>query len=355
MNNLQAPIDRLYHLILRAYPPEYMETFGDEMQNTFIEGWDEARSQGELGTFILRELRDMPTSLVNAYWHRWQMKLLGGIQLLQEATSSSDLPPVPPDGRNSWWQVLWETSMFAITGLLLILVTYFQFNGLHAGWQHNTEFIGSIVVPMALPFFLFGLARGLPRWAYPFGGLLLSYYGLVAEQTNLWLFLIVMLFATVILMIATIITDPQPLRLPIPIRRLGQSLSIDWTRLSFGISGAMPLIILMAFDNAYTNSRTPYLAFSVLTMIVSTILYCRSRETKMQIAILLTGLTFSIFGAWLDELTFVGSLVNWITVTPFGHKTFFWIIVLWIQWSILLLSPTFLILVNKVVHVKRAI
>ena len=355
MNGPQALLDRLYRLILRTYPPEYMETFGDEMHYTFIEGWNEAHSQGDLGMFLLREIRDIPKSVVNAYWHGWKRKLLSGIQILQEVTSSSDLPPAPPDGRESWRHLLWEMSMFAIAGLLLVLATYFQFDGLRAGWERNVEFIGSLVVPLTLPVFLFGLARGLPRWAYPFGGLLFGYHGSIASQTSLWLFLIFVMFTASILLIVAVVTDPQPSRLPIPIRRLWQSLSLDWTRLSFGIFGAMPLIILMAFDDAYTNSRTPYFAYSVLTMIVAACLYCRSRELKMQIAILLAGLTLSMCAAWLDKITFIGGLVNWTTVAPSGNNAHGWMMLLWTQWAMLIFSPAFLIMFNKAAHLKRSV
>jgi hypothetical protein len=207
---------------------------------------------------------------------------------------------------------------------------------------------------LTLPFLLLGLTLGLPRWAYPFGGLLLSYAGLIAGQTGLWLFLTIMLLASALLFIAAILTDPQPSRLPIPIRRIGQSLSVDWTRLSFGIYGAMPLIILTAFDDAHINSRTPYFAFSVLVMIVGALIYCRSREATMQINVLLAGLTFSIWGAWLDKVSLVDGLVNWTTVTASGIESLAWMAMLWIQWAVLILSPVVLILFNRVVHLKPA-
>jgi hypothetical protein len=355
MSASRGPVDRIHHLLLRAYPPEYIETFGDEMQNTFIEGLNDAREHGVPGLFILREIRDLPKSLLNAYWYGWKRKLLGGIRTVQRVMSSSDLPPAPPDGRESWRQAFFEVSMFFSAGLLLILATYVQYDGLPAGWQRNVGFMGRMIVPLTAPFLLLGLARGLPRWAYPLGGLMLGYYGLVSGQTSLWLSLIVMLFAACILALAAIVTDPQPSLLPVPIRRMGQSLSVDWTRLSFGLFGAMPLIILMAFDDAHTNSRTPYFALSVMGMVISALIYCRSREVRMQIAALLAGLTLSIWGAWLDKIYFAGSLMNWSTVTASGNGAPAWIIVLWVQWALLILSPAVLILFHRVVHVKRAV
>jgi len=89
---------------------------------------------------------------------------------------------------------------------------------------------------------------------------------------RLWPFLIAILLASAILAVMAIITNPQPSPLPAPLRRIGQSLSLDWTRLSFGIYGAMPLAILMAFDDGHTNSRTPYLALSALGMVASALM-----------------------------------------------------------------------------------
>lgn len=355
MIRFQSMARRLYRLILRAYPPQHLDTFGDELLNTFIEGMKGANSEGELITFVLRELCDAPRALVSSYWYGWNQKISGGVELLQQALSPSDLPPAPPDGRTSWQQFLLEISIFLISGLLMILATYFPIPGLHPGWQRDAEFLGNIILPLTLPLLIIGLSRGLPRWTYPLGGLLLSYFGLIASQTNLWLFLTIMLFASAILMVAAILTDPQPSRLPISLRRIGQSLSIDWTRLSFGVYGAMPLIILMAFDNAQSNSRTPYFAISVLAMAVSVLIYARCGNTNTQIPVLLAGLTFSILGAWLDTISFSGNLTNWITVSGFEIESVLWIVSLWIQWAAIILSPALLTLFGRAFHTKRAI
>jgi len=342
-----------YRLLLKVYPPAYRAEFGNEMYNTFIEGVEEARSQGRLSRFILRELRDAPKSLANAYWDGWTMKLQSGIQILQDVASTSDLPPAPPDGRDSWRQALLELSLFVTTALLLIAVTYFD--SADAGWQRNTEFLGRVITPLTLPFLLLGLARGLPRWAYPFGGLLFGFHLFVSYQSGLWLFLLVMLLAFLVLMVAEVITNPQRPLLPLPLRRIGQSLSLDWTRLSFGVFGAMPLFIILAFDDAHVDDRTPYLAFSVLLMVVSALSYCRSREKSLQITALLAGLTISLCGAWLNKIHFAGSLTNWVMVPAAGVEELFWLLRLWIQWGFLILVPALFVLMGRAATLKRAV
>lgn len=342
-----------YRLLLNVYPPAYRAEFGNEMYNTFIEGVEEAGSQGRLGRFVVRELRDTPRALANAYWDGWRTKLQTGIQILQDIASTSDLPPAPPDGRVSWRQVFFELSLFMVAALLLIIITYFD--GVDAGWQRNTELLGKVITPLTLPFLLLGLARGLPRWAYPFGGLLLGYYIFVSYQASLWMFLLVMLLAFFALAVAETLTNPQPSLLPLPLRRIGQSLSVDWTRLSFGLYGAMPLVILLAFDDAHLNNRTPYLALSALMMIVCALLYCRSREQTNQITVLLAGLTCAIGGAWLDKIHFAGGLLNWVTVPAAGIPELLWLLKLWLQWGLLILLPALFILLGRTARLKRAV
>jgi hypothetical protein len=343
-----------YRLLLHVYPAAYRTEFGNEMYATFLEGVEDAQAQRRLGMYLLRELRDTPRSLANAYWQVWMMKLQTRIQVLQDVASTSDLPPAPPDGRESWRQAFWELSPFLFSALFLVLATYLPFVEISAGWQRDSEFLGKVIMPLTLPFILLGLARGLPRWTYPFAGLFLGYQIFVSYQSSMWLFLIAMLFAYSVLA-AAIITEPHPSRLPISVRRLGQSLSLDWTRLSFGVFGTMPVILLIAFDDAHANDRTPYLVLSALSMVVSAFAYCRSRTTSAQITALLAGLAFSIWCAWMDKVTFADGLVGWVTVPSTGFKEMFWLLRLWLQWGFLILSPALLVIMGRAVSVKRPI
>ena len=350
---LIGPLTSLYRSILNVYPPAYRAQFGREMYDTFIEGIEDAGMRGMLGWFVLKELRDAPKALANAYWDGWRTKLNNGIRALLEIAPTSDLPPAPPDGRESWRQAFLELSLFVVAALLLITVTYFD--GTHPGWQRDSDSLGKVIMPLTLPFLLLGLARGLPRWAYPFGGLLVGYQVFVSYQFSMWLFLFVMVLAFLMLIVVEVITNPQRSLLPIPLRRIGQSVSMDWTRLSFGMFGAMPLVILLAFDDAHINSRTPYFALSALMMVMCALIYSRSRERALQITTLLAGLTFSICGAWMDKIHFAGGLMDWVTVPSAGIEEMFWLLRLWIQWGLLILSPVLLTLLGRAVNLKRAV
>jgi hypothetical protein len=343
-----------YTLLLRLYPRRFRQEFADEMQAVFTEAMTEAAARGRLGVFFLRELRDAPQSIARAYWYGWTKKWQEGAKLIREA-AAADLPPPPPDGRESWRQVGLELSLFLIAGLLLILVTYLPLDGLSASWQRNLEILGRVITPLTLPVFLIGLARGLPRWAYPSGGLLLSYHALTAYQSGVLPFLIAMLLASAILAAMAIITDAQHSSLPAPLRRIGQSLSLDWTRLSFGIYGALPLAIISAFDDAHFNNRTPYLAVSVLVMVVFALIYCRSRQSTVQIAALLGGMSLSIWAAFLDEASFAGGLGDWIaTPRPAAAETL-WTLELWILWLALILAPALLTMASRAVRPGRVV
>lgn len=347
--------DRMYAWLLCLYPAEWRQKFGEEMHLVFVEAATTAVEEGSLGLFFWRELRDAPKSLAKVYWYGWTKKWRQGVQRLQEATSVADLPAPPPDGRDTWQQAVLELSLFLLAALLLLLATYRPLTGLSPGWQHNMSFLGQIIVPLTLPLFLLGLARGLPRWAYPSGGLLAGHYALVANQFGLRPFLVVMLLATIILAFVALVTNPQPAPLPTPLRRIGQSISLDWTRLSFAVYGAMPLAIIIAFDDGYANNRTPYLALAILVMVAGALLYARSRQTLMQLGALVSAMSLAIWAAWLDKVSLAGGLENWIVAPYPGVAEMLWMVQLWFTWTFLILIPALLASLVQAARPKRAI
>jgi hypothetical protein len=344
---------RIYALILYLYPTEWHQKYSEEMLLVFSEAVTDAAAQNSLGPFFWRELSDTPKAIARVYWYGWTKKWRKGVQRLHAATSAADLPPPTPDGRDSWRQVGWEVSLFLLAALLLLLATYRPFIALPPGWQRHMGFLGQIIVSLTLPIFLLGLARGLPRWAYPSAGLLISYYALAANQFGLRPFLVVMLLATLILALVALATNPQPAPLPIPLRRIGQSLSLDRSRLSFAVYGALPLVIIIAFDDGYANNRTPYLALAVLVMVAGALLYSRSRQTLTQLGVLVGAMSLAIWTAWLDKLSFAGGLENWIAAPYPGAADLAWTMQLWLTWTFLIVAPALLMTLSRAARPKR--
>ncbi len=60
----------IYHYLLRLYPADFLDQFGNEMEAVFAESISEAArvNQRTLFVFILRELRDYPSSLLRQHW-----------------------------------------------------------------------------------------------------------------------------------------------------------------------------------------------------------------------------------------------------------------------------------------------
>jgi hypothetical protein len=183
----------------------------------------------------------------------------------------------------------------------------------------------------------------------------LSYYVLTANQSGVLPFLAAMLLASAILAVMALVTNVQLSLLPTPVRRIGQSLSLDWTRLSFGLYGAVPLATIFAFDDALTNNRTPYLAISVLSMVACALIYCRSRQSTLQITALLAGMSLSIWAALLDKASFAGGLAGWIATPRPGAADIAWMLKLWVPWVALILAPALLAMAGRAVRPGRAV
>jgi hypothetical protein len=352
--NLPGLADRLFHLLLQVYPRDFSEIFGDEMRRVFVAGARDASREGRLGRFFLRELSDAPRGLVKAHAYGWKQKWETGIRALRSAASTAGLPPLPPDGRHSRRQALLETGLFLLTALLLIWGTYRPPTGLSPGWHRDLDFLGRVITPVALPVFLLGLVRGLPRWAYPFAGLLLAHAALTTGP-GIWIFLAANLLAGLLLGMAALATNPEPVFLPAPVRRIGQSLAADWTRLSFALYGALPLLILAAFDDGFTNNRTPYLALAAAAMAAGAWVYARATGRRLQIGGLLLGTMAAVWAAWLDRSAFGVGLANWAAVPHGRPEDYVWLLRLWLTWTALILLPALPSLVGRTLRPLRRI
>jgi len=286
-----------FHHLFNLYPPGFRDEYREEIQMVFEQAL-ECKHGWSAWRFVLRELVNTPPVLMRLYCREWRCR---GFR------SSFSIPELPThDGRHSWGLAVIEVLFFLVWTGLLVLLTYADFAWLRPGWYRDLTGLGVLTVVLPLPIMLLGLGRGLPRWVYPFFGLLLAYLWHAAWRFHLELFLVVCFIALCILASAAIwVNARRPL--PAGMQHLGRSLQLDPLRWSFAAYGAVPLLLLLAYDDGYANDRTPYLCFSALAMLIGGLLYARLCAPLSRVIALAAGLALATWPSLLDHAVLAGS------------------------------------------------
>lgn len=334
---------RIYALLLRTYPRDFRAKFADEMLAVFTQSLEHAGTQGA-GSFVgasLRELWHAPWVLLRMHWFSWGKKWrrIGNAVTGLLPPSSTAYRDVAPDGRDSWMQAGLEASSFVAIGTILIVLTYLPLNWSGSAWRPEFGDLAAMFALLSLPGLLFGLSHDLPRWAYPFFGILFGYVLLFAIQFKLVPFLGASLLGFLMLSIVAVAVHFRYRPLPPVWAHFGRSIWADWTRLSFGVYGLMPLLVAFVFDDARFNNRTPYLAISVLVMISGALAYCRSRQPAQQIAALLSGMSCSVWMVLLDQAFFEGGVRAWVSAPGFWSAELSWMLKVWASIAVLMMAP----------------
>ena len=345
MSHLARALTRLYVLLVRLYPRSFRARFEDEMRAVFAAVLDQAAQRGilALASLGLRELCDAPLALLRVYrsgWRNWSRATR------HSPVSIPSLPRPSPDGRASWLQVGLEVSLFLSMGAVLVLLAYFPLARTTPGPPRGPTDGIAIWVLLSIPLFMAGLARGLPRWAYPSGGMVLGYSLLAAIRYRQLFALSASVLAFAALTAAAVVVHLRVRPLPAWLRRLEQSTVVDCTRLSFCVYGAMPLAIAAAFDNAYLDNCTPYLAVAALSMVAGALVYARSRRTVTQMTALLGATSLCFVCALLDHVHLTGGMGSWIAEGG-------WLIRLWASVSALTSAPLLLGLAQRALHSRE--
>jgi hypothetical protein len=204
-------------------------------------------------------------------------------------------------------------SLFAAAGAALALLNYLPGPWSMPDGQRRLESIGVALLLLPLPALLAGLALGgLPRWAYPCAGILLGYSFLAALRYQMLPCLGLLLLAALVLAGLAAHANRGPRPLPPALRLIGRSIQADCTRLSFGFYGALPLLIVLAYDDGRLHNRTLFLAVSILAMLAGALAYARSRRPLYQVGALMAGLTLALAAAGLDQNFFNFAQLRWL-------------------------------------------
>jgi hypothetical protein len=201
-------------------------------------------------------------------------------------------------GPSSWAETLAGMTLFLISGLGLIL------NEVPHDWVVPlwlTHLAGALLLAYLLvPAIGFGIGwiRGFPRWSYPYLGLalLVSLYMMNVATPGLRIFNYTFgrndlwgwrawIPVSVMVVIALLIT--RSLR---PLLKLFTNIWEDWTLLTFGMFGFMPLLIGIGFDEVDRLYSLPFMVALTFFMVGTALAYLRSTHQWQRVLALLIGI-----------------------------------------------------------------
>jgi hypothetical protein len=220
----------------------------------------------------------------------------------------------PRDWRSSWGEALAGMVPFLIIGLAAMLIEWpraviplptclnYLAGGLFLG--------GYLVLVVGLGI---GWVKGFPRWSYSYVGYVLIFalymmnvatpqlriFNYTFQRNELWGWRSWIPFL-VIAAIALVLT--RSLR---PLFRLVTNVCKDWTQLSFGLYGMMPLAVLLAFDEVDNSYQFPYMLLLTLILVEGALAYMRSARTWQRALALLVSTTLAV------TVAAVGTVIYW--------------------------------------------
>jgi hypothetical protein len=297
---------RLYALLVRLYPRGFRAEFGQEMQAVFADAVAEAVEQGRLPLAVvcLREARDLPPALlremVSDSRDRRKEALMS--ETVQNQSRAKDTGPLPQDSPASWPAALVGTALFLLLGLDLILGEIPHHWPVPA-WLpllRGRLFLSTLALP-AIGLGV-GWVKGFPRWSYPYTGyvLLSSLYTMSVATPGLrilgytfgpndywgsraW----IPFFAMAV--VALLIT--RSLR---PLLKLFTNAGKDWTLLTFGMFGFMPLLVAFGFDEVDRLYSLYFMVALTLVMAGTALAYLRSARLEQRALALFAGITLVV-------------------------------------------------------------
>jgi hypothetical protein len=326
---IEDGVRRAYFLFLRAYPAQFRQTYAAEMAEVFSERVEEAARQGRVALLCLaaREIQDVAGAILRAYWlnRNRYLAFFWGLVTRFFKTLFQPEPPGSPDGRTSRAQAGLEAALFALLGAGQVAVTYAP----NPGWGSFFDLLTGLSLSIPLVWLLVGLARGMPRWAYPALGVLSGYGFFASLATGAFPLICFFTLAALALLAWAYRVDRKRSFLPEVFHAWRHSLSADPTRLSFGFYGLLALAITVAFDDAVANNRSAWLLAAVLAMLGGAIVYSRSRNPAAQLGALAGGVTLSLLAALLDHARFAAP----------GWPGPVWVYTLWLNLLAAILLP----------------
>ena len=217
---------RLYAWLLRLYPQAFRAQFGEEMQTVFAETLAQATSLRTGIASFLRELRDLPVALINAY----QATLLEGGKMSVENQYLSKSTPL---------QAAIGALPFLAYGIATMIFEADR------NFPFEPDHVSLALYTLALIGLLMGWVRGFPLWSYGYLGwvLVLGGSGNISVSGIQWGYQSWVPFGIVIL--AALLWT----RSLNPIKKFFKDIWNDWSRLVLTSFALISWVGLMYDEN----------------------------------------------------------------------------------------------------------
>jgi hypothetical protein len=201
-------------------------------------------------------------------------------------------------------------TLFILWGLALISGEFPHEWGIPV-WIQNVFFMGLFfVLPIGL---CIGWIKSFPRWSYPYVGhvLIFSLYMMnVATPGFLfgrelwgWRAWVPFLVIAGIALAATRSLEP--------VARFYKNILEDWTVLTFGLFGFMPLVIAITFDEIDRLYSLYFMVALTLLMCGTTFLYLHGKDQRQRTVVLTAGVVLTILIAILGP-AFYWKGTDWV-------------------------------------------
>lgn len=322
---------RCYALLLRLYPKDYREEYGEELRAVFDLSLDGARKIDETEFFkvVLRELGGLPGAILYAHLRERRRKMTG------KFASRFDFEP---GSRN---EALVALAPFLVFGALPVL--FDALGGYVPAWMNGV--FGIVILISLASLFLLAIVKGAPRWSLPYLGLPLPVISIILFNAlpefpvffnrlyNISWFSGAFVFGGLVLMgvlisavLLVLLSGIIPKFHPFHLR-----LREDWTLLCFVLYGALPFVIVIAYESF--KKEEPFEVLSFMVLAVGAWLYLRSDHPWKKFLSLLGAMTLAMlvtmagqavlyessfpnttFPAWTTTMS---TVIFWIWMTLF--------------------------------------
>jgi len=153
-------IMKLYSLALKLYPQQFRFRFTSEMEEIFQAGLLQACEEGILAGFILRELLQLPGSLVSVYM--WSMSAGQGRQVAVSSMGGGGTSGVNPPGEG------WGASFMAGLPHLLMGILILSFEIIYGIQVINQNVLYLLLICFSLSLIgvlIYSISRGWKSWS----------------------------------------------------------------------------------------------------------------------------------------------------------------------------------------------